>query len=74
MACHCVRGDGLAVLALMNWRGSINRAAYLLIGLFVWVSLLKSGVHATLAGVGIALLIPYTEWTQAGGNKRPLRI
>lgn len=65
-------GMGLAVLALMNWRGSINRAAYLLIGLFVWVSLLKSGVHATLAGVGIALLIPYTGVDASGRQQTPV--
>lgn len=65
-------GIGLALLAFMNWRGGINRTAYLLIGLFVWVSLLKSGVHATLAGVAIALLIPYKGVDSSGREQTPV--
>ena len=38
-------------------RGS---APYLLAGLFIWVCVLKSGVHATLAGVVVAFAIPLT--------------
>ncbi|RZA09981.1 MAG: Na+/H+ antiporter NhaA [Moraxellaceae bacterium] len=63
---------GLGLLAFMNWRGGVNRTAYLLIGLFVWVSLLKSGVHATLAGVAIALLIPYSGVDDSGRRQTPV--
>ena len=48
----------LAVLIVMNRRGVLNIAAYLLVGLVMWASVLKSGVHATLAGVALALVIP----------------
>jgi NhaA family Na+:H+ antiporter len=46
------------ILWLMNCRGVESRSPYILIGLLVWVGLLKSGVHATLAGVVLAMFIP----------------
>jgi len=49
---------GLAVLALFNRRNLASLWPYLLVGVAVWVFVLKSGVHATLAGVAVALLIP----------------
>lgn len=49
---------GIAALAYLNYRGVTRIAPYLVVGLVVWVSVLKSGVHATLAGVIIALFIP----------------
>lgn len=48
----------VAILAMMNWRKVENTAAYLVIGLLLWVCILKSGVHATLAGVIVGFLIP----------------
>jgi len=36
-------------------------AAYLLVGIFTWVCVLKSGVHATLAGVAVGFAMPLTR-------------
>jgi NhaA family Na+:H+ antiporter len=49
---------GGAVLFLLNRRGVTRLAPYLLTGAFIWVCVLKSGVHATLAGVVVAVAIP----------------
>jgi len=48
----------IALLAFINWRGSMALSAYILIGIVMWAALLKSGIHATLAGVLLALFIP----------------
>ena len=49
---------GVAILASLNSRGVTRIAPYVLTGLFIWVCVLKSGVHATLAGVVTALAVP----------------
>lgn len=51
----------IPVLYFMNKRGVVSRSPYLLIGVIVWTGLLKSGVHATLAGVILALFIPIND-------------
>ncbi|NOY77062.1 MAG: Na+/H+ antiporter NhaA [Calditrichaeota bacterium] len=48
----------LAVLITLNVLGVAKKAAYFIVGLVLWVSVLKSGVHATLAGVALAFTIP----------------
>lgn len=50
-----------AVLAVFNKRGIDSKAMYVMVGLVMWVAMLKSGVHATLAGVLLALFIPMTS-------------
>ncbi len=45
-------------LAYFNWRNIESKSVYILIGLIMWVATLKSGVHATLAGVVLAMFIP----------------
>ncbi|MGH8616086.1 MAG: Na+/H+ antiporter NhaA [Burkholderiales bacterium] len=49
---------GVAVLVTLNLAGVRKLAPYALVGVAVWVCLLKSGVHATLAGVIAALCVP----------------
>ncbi|WP_455234600.1 Na+/H+ antiporter NhaA [Thiogranum longum] len=61
----------LVALALIHWRGVKRLSPYLLIGLIMWASLLKSGVHATLAGVLLAMFIPIKEDPETGES--PLR-
>ena len=48
----------VVVLCVMNMRNVSNTAAYMIAGLILWVCILKSGVHATLAGVIVGFLIP----------------
>jgi len=48
----------LSTLVLMNRLGVAKKAAYIIVGTVLWVSVLKSGVHATLAGVALAFTIP----------------
>lgn len=48
----------LAALIIMNRIGYTKKAAYIIVGTVLWVSVLKSGVHATLAGVALAFTIP----------------
>lgn len=49
---------GIVILMLMNRLGVVRVAPYILVGTFLWICVLKSGVHATLAGVIAALSIP----------------
>jgi NhaA family Na+:H+ antiporter len=48
----------LLILAYMNWRHVSAVPAYVFVGVVMWVAVLKSGVHATLAGVALAMFIP----------------
>jgi len=68
-----VAAAGIALLIFMNRQGVVSKSAYLIVGLVVWVSLLKSGVHATLAGVAIALCIPYHGRTAEDKPVYPLQ-
>jgi NhaA family Na+:H+ antiporter len=48
----------LIILFLFNWCGIAETSIYVIVGVFMWVAVLKSGVHATLAGVLFAMFIP----------------
>jgi NhaA family Na+:H+ antiporter len=56
-----VAGTALTILFLMNVRGVTNIAPYILVGSVLWIAVLKSGVHATLAGVILAFFIPLKD-------------
>jgi len=62
----------LAVLGIMNWRGVSKVASYILVGVVMWTAVLKSGVHATLAGVALAAFIPMRDSNDS--SKSPLRM
>jgi NhaA family Na+:H+ antiporter len=54
-------GIGCAFLVLLNRARVMSVSPYLVIGVLIWLCVLKSGVHATLAGVITALAIPVSR-------------
>lgn len=54
-----VAGAMICLLFLFNRMNITSLVPYILVGLVLWASVLKSGIHATLAGVVLALFIPY---------------
>jgi NhaA family Na+:H+ antiporter len=48
----------LGCLYMLNRRGVVQLWPYLLLGVVLWVFVYRSGIHATLAGVALALAIP----------------
>ncbi len=46
------------ILALMNRAGVQKRTAWLLAGVVLWYAVLSSGIHATIAGVILGLMMP----------------
>ena len=51
----------LTAMILLNLRGTHRQAATLILGVVLWFLVLRSGVHATLAGVVTAFCIPLTD-------------
>jgi len=49
---------GLAAIVALRAFGVRRVIAYVPLGVFVWVAMLESGVHATIAGVAVGLLMP----------------
>ena len=62
---------GIAALVVLNRLGVAKLAGYILIGIAVWVCVLKSGIHATLAGVAVAFCIPLGRGRS--GDESPLK-
>ena len=65
-------GFGAAALAGLNLCGVRRLAPYILIGIAVWVCVLKSGIHATLAGVVVGLCVPLER--TPGADESPLEL
>jgi NhaA family Na+:H+ antiporter len=53
--------SGVLGLVILNRYDVRSPAGYVILGIFTWVCVLKSGVHATLAGVAVGLAIPMTR-------------
>jgi NhaA family Na+:H+ antiporter len=67
-------GGILLLMVLVNWLGVVRPAVYGLLGICLWYAFLKSGVHATIAGVLAAMAVPaaaringrgFVDWSQA---------
>ncbi|MBL8999391.1 MAG: Na+/H+ antiporter NhaA, partial [Gemmatimonadetes bacterium] len=61
----------LPLLLLLNRCNVTTFTPYMLIGLLMWTALLKSGIHATLAGVVLALFVPMRD--RKAPESSPLR-
>jgi len=53
----------IAILVVINRRNVESKSVYVIVGVVMWVAMLKSGVHATLAGVILAMFIPMKSKT-----------
>lgn len=51
----------IGILFFMNKKGMVSTSLYVFIGVIMWIATLKSGVHATLAGVILAMFIPMKD-------------
>ena len=58
----------LFILFMMNRMNVAIKSAYIVVGIILWVSVLKSGVHATLAGVALAFMIPLSSKDKEGND------
>jgi len=61
----------IPILAWINKRNPASTSIYIMVGVVMWVAMLKSGVHATLVGVILAMFIPMRSKTDP--NYSPLK-
>ena len=66
-----IAGSAYVILVIQNLRGVMRLTSYLVFGLIMWAAVLKSGVHATIAGVLVAFTIPLRH--PDGPEHSPLR-
>jgi NhaA family Na+:H+ antiporter len=67
-----IAAGAIAWLIAMKLKKVSSIAPYLLVGLVLWVAVLKSGVHATLAGVILGFFIPLKNVDAEGNEDSPL--
>ena len=58
----------IAALVWLKLKGVLRIAPYLIVGAVLWVSVLKSGVHATIAGVLLGFFIPLGDENSEDGS------
>ncbi|MEJ2437741.1 MAG: Na+/H+ antiporter NhaA [Sulfurovaceae bacterium] len=68
-----IASASLIVLILFNRLGFSRKSIFFMVGLILWVSVLKSGVHATIAGVLFALTIPLSAKDETKKDFSPLK-
>jgi NhaA family Na+:H+ antiporter len=66
-----VAAAAIAVLVALNLSGVRRTGIYILVGAVLWTAVLKSGVHATLAGVIVGFMIPLRK---SRANRRPKQL
>lgn len=64
----------ICVLFIMNRMKVSLISLYMVVGIILWVSVLKSGVHATLAGIVLAFMIPLDAKDTKGRHLSPAKI
>jgi NhaA family Na+:H+ antiporter len=67
-------GSVFALLVALAWFGRRSLWLFLILGLCLWFFMLKSGVHATLAGVLLAFAIPLPAKDASNDSDRPLLV
>lgn len=61
----------IPILYWINKRNPASTSVYIMVGIVMWVAMLKSGVHATLVGIILAMFIPMRSKTDP--NYSPLK-
>ena len=69
-----VAAISIITLIAMSLKGVMRLGPYIFVGLILWVSVLKSGVHATLAGVILGFCIPMGPREEERSTESPLRM
>jgi NhaA family Na+:H+ antiporter len=67
-----VVGGCIPILFIMNRCNVTAKSLYIAVGIVMWVATLKSGVHATLAGVVLAMFVPMRD--RENPTESPLRV
>ncbi len=73
MTALTVAGIAVFCLILLNLFGVAKKTAYFIVGTVLWLSVIRSGVHATLAGVVLAFTIPLNAKDKNNNPVSPLK-